>query len=74
MQHVTATILMEMDLRVTRKLLHAQISAVQKSEDSSSLINRIMSLDAVFQIKIIGRTRPTLIRDCLTSPGGYHNH
>ena len=40
-QHVAATILMEMDLQVTRKLLHAQISAVQKSEDSSSLINRI---------------------------------
>ena len=33
MQHVTATILMEKDLRVTRKTLHARISAAQKSED-----------------------------------------
>ena len=32
-----------------------------------------MSLDAAFQIKIIGRIRPTLIRDRLTSPGGYYN-
>ena len=40
MQHVTAAILMEMDLRTTRKPLHAQISAIQESEDPSSLINR----------------------------------
>ena len=40
MQHITATILMEMDLPVTRKILHARISAVQISEDPSSLINR----------------------------------
>ena len=31
---------MEMDLRATRKPLHAGISAVQESEDPSSLINR----------------------------------
>ena len=56
------------------KPLHARISIVQESEDTSSLINQIISLDAVLQIKIIGGTRPTLIRDRLTSPGGYHNH
>ena len=39
MQHVTAAILMEMDLWATCKSLHAQISAVQESEDPSSLIN-----------------------------------
>ena len=40
MQHVTAAILMEMDLWATRKPLHARISAVQESEDPSSLINQ----------------------------------
>ena len=40
MQHVTAAILMEMNLWATHKPLHAQISAVQESEDPSSLINR----------------------------------
>ena len=40
MQHVTAAILMETDLRATRKPFHARISAVQESEDPSSLINR----------------------------------
>ena len=39
MQHVTAAILMEMDLQATRKPLHARISAVQESKDPSSLIN-----------------------------------
>ena len=40
MQHVTATILMKMDLQATCKPLHAWISAIQKSEDPSSLINQ----------------------------------
>ena len=40
MQHVTAAILVEMDLWATCKPLHARISAVQESEDPSSLINR----------------------------------
>ena len=39
MQHVTAAILMKMDLRATHKPLHAQISHVQESEDSSAQIN-----------------------------------
>jgi hypothetical protein len=37
--HVSSRILMEMDLRATRKPLHAQISHAE-SEDPSSLINR----------------------------------
>ena len=40
MQHVTAAILMEMDLWAMRKPLHAWISAVQESEDPSFLINQ----------------------------------
>ena len=39
MQHVTAAILMEMDLRATCKSLHARISHIQESKDPSSLIN-----------------------------------
>ena len=78
MQHVTAAILMEMDLRATHKPLHAQISAMQESEDPSSLIN---------QTNVIRRGPPnqnqwrnqTPSYQRLSnqphqpSPGGYHN-
>ena len=37
MQHVTAAIIMEMDLQATHKPLHAWIFAVQESKDSSSV-------------------------------------
>ena len=78
MQHVTAAILMEMDLRATRKPLHAQISAVQESEDPSSLINRtnVIRRGPPNQNQWRNQT-PSYQKPSnqphQPSPGGYHN-
>ena len=78
MQHVTAAILMEMDLRATRKPLHARISAVQESEDPSSLINRtnIIRRGPSNQNQWRNQT-PSYQKPSnqphQSSPGGYHN-
>ena len=78
MQHVTAAILMEMDLRATRKPLHARISAIQESEDPSSLINRtnVIRRGPPNQNQWRNQT-PSYQRlsnkPHQPSPGGYHN-
>ena len=78
MQHVTAAILMEMDLRATRKPLHARISTVQESEDPSSLINRtnVIRRGPPNQNQWRNQTpsyQKSSNQPHQPSPGGYHN-
>ena len=75
MQHITAAILMEMDLRATRKLLHARISAVQESKDPSSLINRtnVIRRGPPNQNQWRNQTPSYQRPSNQPSPGGYHN-
>ena len=78
MQHVTAAILMEMNLQATCKPLHARISAVQESEDPSSLINRTNVIrrgppnQNQWRNQTSSYQRPSN-QPHQPSPGGYHN-
>ena len=75
MQHVTAAILMEMDLWATHKPLHAWISAVQESENPSSLINgtNIIRCGSPNQNQWRNQTPSYQRLSNQPSPGGYHN-
>ena len=78
MQHVTAAILMEMDLQATHKPLHARISAVQESEDPSSLINWTNIIrhgppnQNQWRNQTLSYQRPSN-QSHQPSSGGYHN-